>query len=223
MFVEEEYYINLYVGSTIDMLNYWVKHKEIDLYVEHEIDTTFFVADNLLLTATSIEGSGDGNQGGEGGEGLNGEGVEVVGSKSGEVEIDEGGEGVEGLNREGVDVDGSKDGEDAGGLNSGVEEANEERFEDESDSDLQKENVYLMKIQAEVPEEVEGEGLNDRVARKEEGNGIEYFDSDDYGSILGSNDDGNNDAYRRISRFPTYNPDLASSHFCIGMLFKDGE
>ncbi|MBA0683717.1 hypothetical protein Goari_025351 [Gossypium aridum] len=131
MFVEEEYYINLYVGGkfvrdpyvsgtlqdnlrvvwndsiTIDMLNYWVKYKEINLYVEHEIDTTIFTADDLLLSVASIEGYGDGNQGGKGGEGvegLNGEGVKFVGSKCGEVDAI--GQGLDSLD---ASVEGSGD------------------------------------------------------------------------------------------------------------------
>ncbi|MBA0615018.1 hypothetical protein Godav_015219 [Gossypium davidsonii] len=243
MFVEEEYYINLYVGGkfvrdphvsgtlqdnlrvvwndsiTIDMLNYWVKYNEIDLYVEHEIDTTIFTADDLLLTAASVEGFDDGNQGGKGGEGvegLNGEGVKVVGSKcrevdaigqgldgldasiegsgdtnqGGEVEVDEGGKCVEGLNGEGVEVAGSKGGEVARGLNSGVKEADDEGVKDESDTrqklkevdrktngkvketvvDETENDSSKELIQAEVLEEVEGEGLNDRLSREEEGN-----------------------------------------------------
>ncbi|MBA0788065.1 hypothetical protein Gotri_006849 [Gossypium trilobum] len=150
-----------------DMLHYCtVKYNEIDLYVEHEIDTTIFTADDLLLSAASVEGYGDGNQGGKGGEGvegLNGEGVKVVGSKygevdvigqgldsldasvegsgdsnqggeGGEVEVDECGECVEGLNGEGVEVVGNKSFEVARGLNSGVKEADEEGVKDESDN-----------------------------------------------------------------------------------------
>ncbi|MBA0829661.1 hypothetical protein Goarm_014252 [Gossypium armourianum] len=213
MFVEEEYYINLYVGGKF-VRDPHVKYKEIDLYVEHEIDTTIFTADDLLLTAASVEGYGDGNQGGKGGEGvegLNGEGVKVVGSKcgevdaigqgldgldasvegsgdsnqggeGGEVEADEGGECVEGLDGKGVEV--------ARGLNSGVKEADEEGVKDESDTrqklkEVDRKTNGKVKetvvdetenessnelIQAEVLEEVEGEGLNDRLAREEEGN-----------------------------------------------------
>ncbi|MBA0576536.1 hypothetical protein Golob_027609, partial [Gossypium lobatum] len=46
--------------------------------------------------------------------------------------------------------------------------------------------------------------------------------SDDHGSILGLDDDDNIDACRRRSRFPAYNPNSASLHFCTGMMFKDG-
>ncbi|KAK5842948.1 hypothetical protein PVK06_005371 [Gossypium arboreum] len=99
----------------------------------HEIDTNVFVTDHLLLTASSVEGFGDGN-------------------KCGEVEADENGEGVEGLNREGIEVvsNGSDgfDGFEQGvrGLNSGVEKVDKEGVEDESDSDSEDENVYLMKV-----------------------------------------------------------------------------
>ncbi|MBA0671232.1 hypothetical protein Goklo_024534 [Gossypium klotzschianum] len=259
MSIEEEYYINLCVGgkficdphvrylggemndsSIIDMINYWVKLKEIDLYVEHEIDTVVFVDDESMLVVACLQFGGDGNEGGEGGK--------VVGNKCGE------GEGESG------EVVGSKGGESDGG--------GEERDRDESDSVSEDENTYLMKVmylsdgdnddelqegrqkvremegktsgkgketvldeaesesfgekfKAGVPKEVDGEGLNDSVGKEEDGNKTEYFDSDDYGSILGSEDDDNTNICRRRSKFPTYNPNLASPHFCIGMLFKD--
>ncbi|MBA0700526.1 hypothetical protein Goari_022345, partial [Gossypium aridum] len=82
---------------------------------------------------------------------------------------------------------------------------------------------FREQFKAEVPEEVDGEGLNDSVGKEEDGNKTEYFDSDDHGIILGLEDDDNTNICRRRSRFPTYNPNLASPHFCIGMLFKDGE
>ncbi|PPR93526.1 hypothetical protein GOBAR_AA27152 [Gossypium barbadense] len=109
-------------SSTINMLNYYVKHNEINLYVEHEIDTTIFSDDDLILLVATVAGTGDGNEsvevagnkGGKGVEGLNGKGVK--GGEGGEVKGGKGGKGVEGLNREGVDVDGSKGGEGVEGL-----------------------------------------------------------------------------------------------------------
>ncbi|KAG8478579.1 hypothetical protein CXB51_028444 [Gossypium anomalum] len=89
---------------------------------------------------------------------------------------------------------------------------------DETKSESTKEQ-----FEAEVPEEVDCEGLNDNVGKEEDGNEIGYFDSDDHRSILGLEDDNNFDVCRRRSRFPTYNPNSASPHFYIGMLFKDGE
>ncbi|MBA0841176.1 hypothetical protein Goarm_003683, partial [Gossypium armourianum] len=75
-------------------------------------------------------------------------------------------------------------------------------------------------FEAEVFEEVDGEGLNDSVGREEDGNETEYFDSDDHGSIFESEDDDNTNVCR-ISSFRTYNPNSASPRFCIGMLFKE--
>ncbi|MBA0839463.1 hypothetical protein Goarm_005183 [Gossypium armourianum] len=117
MFSEEEYYKNLYFwgkfardphvrysggeldnlrvvwndSTTIDMLNYCVKQKDIDLYVKHEIDTVIFADDDLLLAVVTVEGFCGGNKCVEGVEGSNGEGVKFVGSK-----------GDEGLNEEGL-------------------------------------------------------------------------------------------------------------------------
>ncbi|MBA0705883.1 hypothetical protein Golax_018035 [Gossypium laxum] len=76
------------------MINYCVKHKEIDLYVEHEINTIVFVDDDLTLAVACLQFGGDGNKSGEGGV--------VVGSKCGE------GEG-EGEGREVVGKNGGKD------------------------------------------------------------------------------------------------------------------
>ncbi|PPS12691.1 hypothetical protein GOBAR_AA07943 [Gossypium barbadense] len=176
------------------ILHKLVKHKEIDLYVEHEI--AIFTDDDLMLAVATVESAGDGNESVDVAGSKDREGVEVVGSKNGE--------GVEGLGREGIEVAGSQSGKSGAtgqaldGLDAsveGVEEANDEGLEDESDSDSEDENVYLMKFEVEVPEIVEGKELNDRVGREEEGNETEYFDSDDHGSILRSNDDDNTDAY----------------------------
>ncbi|MFQ6646571.1 hypothetical protein Gotur_019677 [Gossypium turneri] len=240
-------------SCNINMLNYWVKHNEIDLYVEHEI--AIFADDDIMLAVETVESAGYGNEGvevagskggegGEGVEGLGGEDVEVVGNRSGEG--GEGGEGVEGFGEEGIEVTGSQYGLENGdeGLNSIVEEAGDEGLKDEirqkvrevegRSSRKAKETILdetesessRKQFEAEVPEKVEVEGLNDRVGREEEGNRAEYFDSDDHGSILGSDDNDNIDTCkrkRRRSRFPTYNPNSTSPHFCIGMLFKDGE
>ncbi|KAG8501827.1 hypothetical protein CXB51_004124 [Gossypium anomalum] len=73
-----------------------------------------------------------------------------------------------------------------------------------------------------VPDETEIESSRE-FDKEEEGNKTEYFDSDDQGSILGSDDNDNTDACKRRSKFPTYNPNSASPHFCIGIVFTDGE
>ncbi|MBA0730634.1 hypothetical protein Golax_023096 [Gossypium laxum] len=183
-----------------------------------------------------------GSRGDKGFKGLNGEGVKVASSKGGEG--GEGGEGFRGLNDEGVEVAGNKGGEvdvigealnglDAfvegleqgdRGLNSGVEEADDEG--------LKMKVIVIQMMTRQKWREVEGktsgkakEKLVDKTESKssrkeEEGNKTKYFDSDDHGSILGSNDYDKTDAYRR-SRFPTYIPNSASPLFCIRMVFKD--
>ncbi|PPR90705.1 hypothetical protein GOBAR_AA29978 [Gossypium barbadense] len=205
MFVEKEYYINLHVGSkfvhdphvrylggemvrlkedldtisyfelckivkegsTIDMINYWVKHKEIGLYVGHEIDTTIFIDDESMLAVTCLQFGGDGNECGEGGE--------VAGSKGGEAvegqSVGKRGEVGKGLGVEVDDVAISKCGESDGGGEKGVREVDGKTGRKEVDS----------------------EGLNDSVGRKEDGNAAEYFD---YESILGSEDDDSTDGLK---------------------------
>ncbi|KAG8496857.1 hypothetical protein CXB51_008022 [Gossypium anomalum] len=227
-------------NNIIDMINSWVKLKEIDLYVEHEIGTAVFVDDESMLVVACLQFGGNGNEGGEGGE--------VVGSKGGESK------------GEGGKVVGSKGGESDAG--------SEEGDRDENDSDSKDENTYLMKViylsdgdddkelqearqkvrevegktsekgeetildetksesfveqfKAEVPEKVDGEGLNDSVGKEKDGNKTKYFDSDDHECIIGSEDNDNTNICRRRNMFPTYNPNLASPHFCIEMLFKD--
>ncbi|MBA0673346.1 hypothetical protein Goklo_024012 [Gossypium klotzschianum] len=172
-----------------------------------------------MLAIACLQFGGDGNEVGEG--------AKVVGSKYGEGE---GGEVVHSKGGEGECGGGESD---RGG---------EEGVRDESNSDSEDENAYLMKVmylsdgddnkelqearkkevfEAKVPEKVDGEGLKDNIGR-EYRNETEYFDSDDHGSILGLEDDDNTDICRRRSKFLTYNPNLASPHFCVGMLFKYG-
>ncbi|MBA0634404.1 hypothetical protein Godav_026071, partial [Gossypium davidsonii] len=173
----EEYYINLHVGgkfvrdphvrylggevdnlrvvwndsNTIDMINYWVKLGEINLYVDHEIDAVVFIDDESMLVVACLQLDGDGNKGGEGGE--------VVGNKGGEGEgegVGEGGEVVEGLGGEGDDVAVSEGDESDGGGEEGVDVTVSEGGEsdgggkkgvrDESDSDSEDESAYLMKV-----------------------------------------------------------------------------
>ncbi|MBA0789444.1 hypothetical protein Gotri_027007 [Gossypium trilobum] len=225
MSVEEEYYINLHVEGKF-VRDPHVKHKEIDLYVEHGIDTVVFVDDESMLAVACLQFGGDGNEGGEGGEVVgSGEGSgEVAGNKGGEG-IGEGGKGAEGLGGEGDDISVSEGGESDGGGEEGVREVEgktngkgKETVLDETESESSREQ-----FEAEVPEEVDGEGLNNNVGREKDGNETKYFDSDDHGSILMSKDDDSIDVCRRRSRFPTYNPNSTSPHFYIGMLFKDDE
>ncbi|KAK5845221.1 hypothetical protein PVK06_001381 [Gossypium arboreum] len=151
MYLEEEYYINLHVWVNlyvIPMLGIEVvKHKEIDLYVEHEINIVVFVDDESTLVIACLQFGSDDNEGGEGGEVVGskcgksegeGRGGEVVGSNSGEGEGEGEGGKSDGGGEEGVNVAASEGGESDG--------SGEEGVRDESDSDSKYENAYLMKV-----------------------------------------------------------------------------
>ncbi|MBA0672296.1 hypothetical protein Goklo_029754 [Gossypium klotzschianum] len=51
--------------SIVAMLDFWVKFKQIDLYVEHEVDNLIIVDENFLLTrkgdvqGVEVNGEGD--------------------------------------------------------------------------------------------------------------------------------------------------------------------
>ncbi|MBA0730245.1 hypothetical protein Golax_025345, partial [Gossypium laxum] len=154
-----------------------------------------------------------------------GEVVEGLGEESDDVAINEGSESDRGGEK---GVKDESDGDDDEELQEAMQKVREvegktsgkckETVLDETESESSKQQ-----FEAKVFEEVDGEGLNYSVGREEDGNKTEYFDSDDHGSILGSEDDDNTDVCRRRTRFPTYNPNSTSPHFCTGMLFKDGE
>ncbi|KAK5803225.1 hypothetical protein PVK06_030868 [Gossypium arboreum] len=60
-----------------------------------------------------------------------------------------------------------------------------------------------------------------RSGEKEDGNETEVWDSDEHGSLVGSDEDEEHeDCERRRSKFPLYNDKLK---FSLGMLFKDGK
>ncbi|MBA0812712.1 hypothetical protein Gohar_026654 [Gossypium harknessii] len=89
------------------MLDFWVKFKEIDLYVEHEVDNLIIVDEMFLLTVEGgdVEGVEVDEEGDDEGVESNGEGdlemVEFVGE--GDVEgVQADGEGV---STTGIEVD----------------------------------------------------------------------------------------------------------------------
>ncbi|MBA0776121.1 hypothetical protein Gotri_011169 [Gossypium trilobum] len=202
-----------------------------------------------VVSSKCSEGEGEGGEVvgskcGEGeGEGEGGEVVEGLGEESDDVAVNEGGES-DGGGEKGVKDKSDSDLEDENAylmnvmylLDGDNEEELQEAMQkvrevegktswkcketvlDETESESSKQQ-----FEAKVSEEVDGEGLNYSVGREEDGNKTEYFDSDDHGSILASEDDDNTDVCRRRTRFPTYNPNSTSPHFCTGMLFKDGE
>ncbi|XP_017629040.1 uncharacterized protein LOC108472024 [Gossypium arboreum] len=116
------------------------------MYVNHEIDIVIFADNDLILVVATVEGAGDGNEGGDiagskGGErvaGLNEDSIKVTSSECGEGGEGLGGEGVELLEvkmvrvvRKGAKVTSSKGGEGTEVANSkGGEGAEVESGED---------------------------------------------------------------------------------------------
>ncbi|MBA0622972.1 hypothetical protein Godav_008470 [Gossypium davidsonii] len=72
MSLNDEYYIILHVGKHfvkdpyVRYVDFWVKFKEIELYVEHEIDNSIIIDEIFLLTigkgnveGVEVDGEGD--------------------------------------------------------------------------------------------------------------------------------------------------------------------
>ncbi|MBA0786624.1 hypothetical protein Gotri_025139, partial [Gossypium trilobum] len=155
------------------MLDFWVKFKEIELYVEHEVDNPIIIDEIFLLT------TGEGDV----------EGVEVYGEGDDE-EVESDGEGD--LEK----VESGGDGEDN----------DSEVVADEYAGDF----TTLDRVDN-IADECSGE--------EEDGNETEVWDSDEHGSLVGSDEDEEHeDGDRKRSKFPLYNDKLK---FSLGMLFKD--
>ncbi|TYH83794.1 hypothetical protein ES332_D02G155800v1 [Gossypium tomentosum] len=186
--------------STVAMLDFWVKFKQIDLYVEHEVDNLIIVDENFLLTTgegdvQGVEVDGEGDD----------EGVESGGEGDvGEVQAD-----GEGVSATGIEVD--KDiGMESGGhiiLGSIVGEDNDsEVAADEYAGDF----ATLDRVDNVADEYVGDFATSDGVDN----------DSDEHGSLVGSDEDEEHEDGKRRSKFPLYNDKLK---FSLGMLFKDGK
>lgn len=119
-------------ATTLDMLQLWVKYKEIDLFVEHQIDIAELEKETFILSGPPVVR--DTNEGGPTDECLN---------KA--FDTDESSQGVGGIfNDHVIDVDNEdlgfdKFGADEGDL--GVESDEGEFLESEDD-----ENIYLVKV-----------------------------------------------------------------------------
>ncbi|KAE8711846.1 hypothetical protein F3Y22_tig00110271pilonHSYRG00109 [Hibiscus syriacus] len=75
----------------------------------------------------------------------------------------------------------------------------------------------------EIHDEAVDEGGNNGVTKGVGRNDTDYYDSDDYGSLIRSDDDQHEECARRRGRYPIYNPNIESPHFSLGMLFIDGK
>ncbi|KAH1083893.1 hypothetical protein J1N35_023654 [Gossypium stocksii] len=219
-----------YDNSTIAMLDFWVKFKEIELYVEHEVDNPIIVDDIFLLTTGEgdvEEVEVDGERNDEGVE-SNGEGdlekVESCGKgEAGEVQTD--GQGVSATSIE-VDEDIIMENSGHISLGSTVGENNDsEVTADEYAGDFATSDGV-----DNVADEYAGDFATSdrpdnvatvRTGEEEDGNETEVWDSDEHGSLVGSDEDEEHEnGERRRSKFPFYNDKLK---FSLGMFFKDGK
>ncbi|KAE8664939.1 hypothetical protein F3Y22_tig00112738pilonHSYRG01150 [Hibiscus syriacus] len=54
-------------------------------------------------------------------------------------------------------------------------------------------------------------------------NDTDYYDSDDHGSLIMLDDEEHEEGARRRGRYPIYNSNTESPHFCLGMILIDGK
>ncbi|PPS19546.1 hypothetical protein GOBAR_AA01027 [Gossypium barbadense] len=222
--------------STIAMLDFWVKFKEIELYVEHEVDNPVIVDDIFLLTTgegvdEGVESDGEGDL----------EKVESGGKGDvGEVQADR-----EGVSTTGIEVDediglesgghislGSTVGEDNDSGVAGNEYASNSATSDGVDNVA---DEYVGDFTTSdgvdnIADEYAGDfatsdGLDNvataRSGEEKDGNETKVWDSDEHGSLVEFDEDKEHeDGERRRSKFPLYNDKLK---FSLGMLFKDGK
>ncbi|TYH99976.1 hypothetical protein ES332_A11G101900v1 [Gossypium tomentosum] len=190
------------------MLEFWVKFKEIELYVEHEVDNPIIV-DEIILLATGVcdveglEVHGEGDD----------EGVESDGESDLE-KIESGGEGdvgevqVDGdrVSATGIEVD-----EDIG-IESGGHISLGSTVGKDSDSEVAA-NEYADGVDNVVDEYASdfaaSDGLDNVAAAHEHGSLVESDEDEEH-----------EDGERRRSKFPLYNDKLK---FSLGMLFNDGK
>ncbi|KAK5786958.1 hypothetical protein PVK06_041608 [Gossypium arboreum] len=199
--------------STIAMLDFWVKFKEIELYVEHEVDNPIIVDEIFLLTT----GEGDIEE------------VEVdrEGDDKG-VESDDEGD-LEKVDEDismksgghislGSTVGKDNDSEVAGNkyasdftTSDGVDNVADEYVGDFATSD-RVDNV----ADEYAGDFATSDGLDNVAAthngEEEDGNETEVWDSDEHGSLVESDEDEEHeDSERKRSKFPLYNDKLKIS------------
>ncbi|PPS15214.1 hypothetical protein GOBAR_AA05361 [Gossypium barbadense] len=193
------------------MLDFWVKFKEIELYVEHEVDNPIIVDDIFLLTTgegddEGVESDGEGDlekveSGGKGDVGevqADGEGVSATGI---EVDADIGGGHISLRTTAGEDNDSEVAGNEYAGdfaTSEGVDNVADENVDDFETSD------GVDNIADEYAGDfATSDGLDNvtaaRSGEEEDGNEIEVWDSDEHGSLVESDED--EDECRRPLKF----------------------
>ncbi|PPS07727.1 hypothetical protein GOBAR_AA12928 [Gossypium barbadense] len=227
--------------STIAMLDFWVKFKEIELYVEHEVDNPIIVDEIFLLTTgegdvegVEVDGEGD-DKGVESDD--EGDLEKVESGEEGDVgEVQADGEGVSAT---GIEVD-EDIGMESGGhisLGSTVREDNDsevsgneyasdfatsdgvDNVADEYVGDFATSDRVNNVADEYADDFATSNGLDNvaatRSGEEEDGNEIEVWDSDEYGSLVESNEDEEHEnSERKRSKFPVYNDMCIASPNC---------
>ncbi|TYH25197.1 hypothetical protein ES288_A03G150200v1 [Gossypium darwinii] len=195
--------------STIAMLDFWVKFKEIELYVEHEVDNP---TGEGVDEGVESDGEGDLEKVESGGKG-----------DVGEVQADR-----EGVSTTGIEVD-EDIGLESGGhisLGSTVGEDNDSGVAaDEYVGDFTTSDGVDNIADEYAGDFATSDGLDNvataRSGEEKDGNETKVWDSDEHGSLVEFDEDKEHeDGERRRSKFPLYNDKLK---FSLGMLFKDGK
>ncbi|KAH1081730.1 hypothetical protein J1N35_021491 [Gossypium stocksii] len=200
-------------NSTIAMLDFWVKFKEIELYVEHKVDNPIIVDDIFLLTTgegdvEEVEVDGEGDD-----EGLesNGEGnLEKVesGGKDEAREVQTDGQGVSATS---IEVDEDIIMESGGHISLGS------TFGENNDSEVAADKYAGDFATSDRPDNV----ATARTGEEEDENETKVWDLDEHGSLVGFDEnEEHEDGERRRSKFPLYNDKLK---FSLGIFFKDGK
>ncbi|MBA0828446.1 hypothetical protein Goarm_013120, partial [Gossypium armourianum] len=79
-------------------------------------------------------------------------------------------------------------------------------------------------LENDVWEDVEVQERHDKSTQEANGYEIDYFESNDHGSIVeSSSEEKHEHGARRRKKFSVYNPNYENPKLCLGMLFRDGE
>ncbi|KAK8694127.1 hypothetical protein V6N13_071684 [Hibiscus sabdariffa] len=219
-------------NNTIDMIYYWYKNFEIDLFVEHKTYTLETIEHGHFLlnegVSKGIEGAGqsiiEGATQGVGQTAVEGfdKGIEEVDHEIVEEGNEGDGEGNDGDDVYFVKVRYLSDCDDDDELQAGRKKLMRSKEKsiinfDESKNDMER-------TEKDVQEDAELEEERGKGIVVECGHEIENYDSDDHGHITESFlDDEDEYCARMRGIFSIYNLNDENQEFCIGMLFKDGK
>ncbi|KAL4339562.1 hypothetical protein GQ457_08G016030 [Hibiscus cannabinus] len=216
-------------NNTINMINYWYKYSEIELYVEHKIHNLEIIEDGaLLLNEKGVKGAGqEAESVGQ---------VEIEGVMQG---IDQWTKGASQRTIEGV-IQGIDQG-DAGGSDKGIKRTGH-KVDDKGSEGYKRDDVddlYFVKVKylSDGNDDEELQAGRENLRKSNEKSVINFEESrgdlkrsemnvqEDVAFEEEHEKEEEDDAYcaNMRSMFSVYNPNHVNPEFCIGMLFKDGK